>query len=106
MAEERLNRIETKLDDEIGKSAEFRGELRQFMENTDRYVKLVSGKSDKVEEKVIALEAKHDLRLKPLEDAKVYAAGALAGVGLLGFGWVAKIHLLVKALSDKIPGHS
>lgn len=40
--EPRLDRIEKKLDDEILASAEFRGELRQYMVSRDGYTKAVS----------------------------------------------------------------
>lgn len=47
MADEpRLDRIEEKLDSEILASATFRGELRQFMSNSDSYVKAVSAKAE------------------------------------------------------------
>ena len=40
--EPRLNRIEAKLDKVVIDSSEFRGELRQFMANSDSFVKAVS----------------------------------------------------------------
>lgn len=49
MADERLDRIEEKLDNEILASATFRGELRQFMVNSDSFVKAVSAKTSAVD---------------------------------------------------------
>ncbi len=46
----------------------------------------------------------HGARIKKLEDTRIYATGVAAGLGILGVGWIAKLHLLIKAIAEKIPG--
>lgn len=45
MADDRVGRIESKLDKEVEASATFRGELRQFMASSDSYLRAVSIKA-------------------------------------------------------------
>ena len=47
MAEERLDRIENKVDKLVESSAGFHGEVRQFMKNQEAYVGKVNEKIDK-----------------------------------------------------------
>ncbi len=48
----------------------------------------------------------HEGRIKEIEKAKTYAAGAMAGLSLLGFGWLSKLHLILQHLAEKPSGHS
>ena len=45
----------------------------------------------------------HETRLTAIETAKTYFTGAAAGLGAVGFGWMAKLHGLVNDIL--ISGH-
>jgi hypothetical protein len=48
MDEERLNRLEDKLDGVVRESSELRGEIREFMKNASSYTAAVSAKATQV----------------------------------------------------------
>lgn len=88
--EVRLDRIEKKLDDEIVASATFRGELRQFMVNSDSYSKAISTKADMIRGSLEAHEKDpnaHGAGIKREWDGKLVGwLTALGGFsGVIGF---------------------
>ena len=42
----------------------------------------------------------HEKRITSLETARTYVTGVAVGLGVLGFGWMAKIHSVVNGLLD------
>lgn len=87
--EQRLNRIEDALNGEIKESATFRGELRQFMTNSDSFIKAVNSKVDRVNGSLV--EHKDDINahgagVKKELDGKIVAwVTAISGfAGIIG----------------------
>jgi len=87
----RLNRIEDKLDKMIETSALFQGEFRQFVSNSTSYVEAVSKKTDDIR---VSLEAHkvdkdaHGAGVKRDIDTKLIGwagVGATVMAGLAGF---------------------
>lgn len=68
---------------------------------SDREVLISVAKDVKMQGKIAD---DHEERIKKIEDTKVYATGVVAGLGILGFGWVAKLHMLVQKIGEKFPG--
>ena len=82
--EDRLNRIEEKLDKEITASAEFRGELRAYMAGAKEYTAAVSAKAGKAQDGLDAHEKDpnaHGAGVKREIDGKVLGwAGVAVGI--------------------------
>lgn len=90
--EGRLDRIEEKLDNEILASATFRGELRQFMSNSDSFVKAVSSKADwarrALDEHKIDLDAHGSGAKRQMTGGFLTTLTAVGGFsGLIGAGF-------------------
>lgn len=99
--EQRLNRIEDALTGEIKESATFRGELRQFMSNSDSFIKAVNSKADRISSAIVEHKEDpnaHGAGVKRELDGKIVAwVTAISGfAGIIG----AVIH---KALNNTKP---
>lgn len=100
--EQRLNRIEEKLDSVVKESSELRGEIRQFMSNSTSYIGAVSANTSKV--KVSLDEHKEDMNahgmgVKKEIDGKFLGWVAIGATVLSGFGGVigGAVHKLMSA---------
>lgn len=101
--ESRLNRIENKLDDVVRESSELRGEIRQFMTNSDSFVKAVSAKADKIDAACRGVMDAH----KADPDAhgagiKREIDGKLVGWATLGVTVLASFGGIVGAIAHKV----
>lgn len=85
--EQRLNRIEDALTGEIKESATFRGELRQFMSNSDSFIKAVNAKADRINAAIVEHkddQNAHGAGLKREFDGKIVAWATVIS-GFSGF---------------------
>jgi hypothetical protein len=44
----------------------------------------------------------HEKRLSGLETMRTYATGFAAGLGILGFGWLTKLHVAVNNIASSV----
>ena len=97
--EKRIERIEDALNAEVKESASFRGELRQFMSNTDSFIKAVSTKAGDAQAAVQAHEKDpnaHGAGIKRELDGKMVGWATFAVTALASFGGV------IGALAHKV----
>ena len=86
MSDDRLERIEISLSGEIKESAEFRGELRQFIKNTDQRVNGVAEK----------------LNLHIADQTAAHGAGVRSEINGRAMTWIAVIATLASGFLGAI----
>lgn len=97
--EKRIERIEDALNAEVKESATFRGELRQFMSNTDSFIKAVSAKAGDAQAAIQAHEKDPDAHGAGV---KREIDGRFVGWATLGVTVLASFGGVIGALAHKI----